>query len=379
MVDPPSRPLHVLHLLTRLEGGGISRYTLDLARGLRAAGHTVTIAGGPGDWQSRFEGEPWQTIVVPMTGGPVALWRRAGQIERALARERLDLVHAHHRRASLVGRRLARRRGVPLLFSLHMPMIPMGLPWRWLSDFGDHALTASPEAQQWLSDTAGMPSERITMIPHGVDPQRFPQASEADRLAARQRLGLPAHAPVAGFVGRLEAPKNPSWVLDVAEAARDQLPTLRVVMMGGGGEAHALGKRIAQRGLDACVRLLPPGEPRVVYEACDLLLVPSAVEGFALVGAEAMSVGRPVLRTRTGGWQAQISADRTGRAVAVDREAFVAAALALLADRSALRRMGETAAQHARANLTFEDQLAQTVALYARLVGDNAAGGGLVA
>lgn len=366
MVQSKAQPLHVLHLLNVLSPGGVSRYVLELNRGLHDAGHRTTTVGAPDDWQHHFETASGRTIIPSEPRGPLAMWRLARRLAHEL-REPVDIIHAHHRRSALIGRQLARRWRVPLLFSLHMPTIPMGLPRRWLSDFGDHTHTPSEEARQWLIEAAHVPDDRITVIPHGIDPSRFPRADEADRLAARHALGLPADAPVAAFVGRFAPSKNVPWMLDLAKAARDRLPTLRVLLMGTGEDEPALRQRIAQDNLQQHVHLLDWNDPLSVYRACDLLLLPSAVEAFALVASEAMSVGRPVLRTRTGGWRSQIvetPRGPTGQAVAVDRDAFLNAALALLEDRLALHRMGEAAAEHARTDMTIQQQVARTLELY---------------
>ena len=57
----------------------------------------------------------------------------------------------------------------------------------------------------------------------------------------------------------------------------------------------------------------------------------------------------------------------TGRTTAINREAFVSTALEFLGDGEALRRMSPAAAEHIRANFTFDRQLQETLALYHRL------------
>ena len=83
--------------------------------------------------------------------------------------------------------------------------------------------------------------------------------------------------------------------------------------------------------------------------------------------AEAMSVGVPVLRTRTSGVAETVVENVTGRSVPIDHDAFLSAAVVMLSERDALARMGAAAARHVREHLTFDRQLAQTVELYRRL------------
>ena len=146
---------------------------------------------------------------------------------------------------------------------------------------------------------------------------------------------------------------------------------MRFVIVGEGPHEAALRAAVAAAGLGGRVALLAGRrDPVPVYHAADALLLPSGREGFSLVCGEAMACGVGVLRTRTAGTTETVVEGVTGRSTPIDRVAFTAAAAGFLADRDALRRMGTAAAAHARAHLTFDRQLRETVALYRRLAAD---------
>jgi len=163
-------------------------------------------------------------------------------------------------------------------------------------------------------------------------------------------------------VGRLDVPKNADWMIDVAEAVSNAI----VVIAGDGPDAEKLRRRAAKLG--ERIRMLGECDPLPVYQAADALLSPSQREGFSLVAAEGMCVGLPVLRTRTGGAAEMIVEGVTGRKTDIDRRAFAAAAKEFLADRAALARMGEAAAERIRGNFTFERQVTATEELYGRVI-----------
>ena len=367
-------PLHILHLTAGSDAGGISRYLVDLGVAMSAQGHDVAVAGERGADHARFEAAGLRWIDCPLKGGPAALWRAARQLERWIESEggwRPDVLHVHYRKPALVARRLGRRLDIPVLFTLHLSDLPLGGPWRWLSDFGDVTHAPSAEAARWLVEVARVEASRVVTIPHGVNPARFPRASADDRRAAREALGLPGDATVAAYVGRFDEPKNEGWVVDVAAATRGGATRggagVRFILLGGGPREAALRRRVEDEGLRERVRVLPYRDPLAVYRACDVLLMPSGREGFSLVCAEAMSVGRAVLRTRTAG-AAETTVDGvTGRAVPIDRDTFVAAAVEMLSDPEALHTMGDAGAAHVRQHLTFERQVAETVELYRRM------------
>lgn len=361
------RRLSVLHLTAGSDAGGLSRYLFDLCTAMQADGHTVTVAGEKGAWHSLFESAPWPWMNVPLKGNPLALLSAARTLNRYLKNSPVDVIHAHYRRATLVGRRLQTRRRPPLLYTLHLSHVSLDWPRRWFTDFGDHTHVASADARQWLLEKNAVKSNQITVIPHGLHLEQFPVVDDTARSAAREAFGIPHDATVAAYVGRLDHPKNEDWLLDLANQTADVSPPLHVLLAGNGPNETALRQQIARDGLGGRVHLLGHRAPLPVYHAADALLLPSTREGFSLVCAEAMAAGIPVLRTRTSGTAELIIEGVTGRSTPINRAAFVAAAKNFLGDVPALRIMGAAAAKHVRQNFSFQKQYERMMELYGRL------------
>jgi glycosyltransferase involved in cell wall biosynthesis len=366
-MNSPQR-LRILHLTAASDAGGVSRYLRDLCQACQEDGHEVAIAGQRGPWHDLFERAPWPWIEAPIGGSLLQLPRAAAILREYLANHPVDILHAHYRKATLVGRRLQRVNRAPLLYTLHLSHIPLGGPWGWLTDFGDHVHAASADARQWLIDEARVPADRISVIPHGIDAGKYPMGNADSRRKSRSELGLAEEERVALYVGRLEDPKNEAWLLDLATQTREKLPKLRVLMAGDGPNEAGLRQRIDGEKLEDRVKLLGRRDPLPLYHAADALLLPSAREGFSLSCAEAMCTGLPVLRTATSGTHELILENITGKSTPIEHEAFVGAAIEFLSDDAALKRMGRAAADHIRNNFTFARQVDQTVALYRKLM-----------
>ena len=165
----------------------------------------------------------------------------------------------------------------PILYTVHLADMPLGGIWRWLSDFGDRTHAPSVGVQRWLLDQAHVPAERISVIPHRIDIARYPRRNAATKLAARNAMGLPPEAIVAAFVGRLDDPKNPQWVLRIAD-----MPGVRFVFAGDGPHMADMRRIIAQRNIGDRVLMLGDCDALPVYQAADALLLPSLREGFGL-------------------------------------------------------------------------------------------------
>lgn len=344
--------MKVLHITTSgSNAGGVAEYIRRLSLELASNGCDVTIAGGSLGGSGVSSQFKW----VPVkSDGHFFDLRRAAQILAACGP--FDVIHAHYRKSAAIGRMLARKKNIPLLFTLHLSGVPMHFPYNLLSEFGDITHAPSKMAMEWLTTTAKIRPERIALIPHGVDPASFPQATPAERQAARQALGIAGSGLVAAYVGRFEHPKNVVWIADLART----MPEVTFLMMGKGEDQALLS--------DARVEVLPYGSPLKVYQAADILLLPSSQEGFALVAAEAMSVGTTVLRTRTAGTEEMIIEGKTGFSCEIDKEEFLSKAQAVITDRSKLLKMGEDAARHIRSKLSHSHQVEQTLQLYRGMV-----------
>jgi len=137
---------------------------------------------------------------------------------------------------------------------------------------------------------AGTPPDRVRMLRSGVDLERFKSSTTRPDTAIKQIL----------FAGRLDPVKRPLLLIDIAAELlkiRKQ-PNFRFVVAGDGPEMERLQrkKRDPLFDLKGQVQDLAP-----LYQACDVVILPSRSEGVPLVVLEALACSRPVVASRTGG------------------------------------------------------------------------------
>jgi glycosyltransferase involved in cell wall biosynthesis len=358
-----SAKLRILHLFLGADAGGLSQYILDMMNAMQAQGHEVTVAGDSGAWLERFPADSYHRI--PLKEGFGGFRNSVRQVRKLLDQQPVDILHTHYRRATLLARKLKTR--LPILYTLHLSHLSLRWPRRWLSDWGDHCHVASSDARDWLINQAGVLPDHITLIPHGVQVDRFPIATAESRAQARAAMGLGEAGRVALFVGRFDYPKNEQWLVDLALAARTRLPQLKVLMVGSGPNEAALRQRISRESVEQHVQVIGDSDLLGAYHAADALLLPSLREGFSMVCAEAMSCGIPCLRTCTSGTRELIIQGTTGISVPIEHNAFVEGSLEFLSDPDGLKRMGLAASRHIREHFTFQRQLDRTIDLYHRL------------
>ena len=195
-----------------------------------------------------------------------------------------------------------------------------------------HGAAAVTTVSQPLADVlieVGVPSERITVIPNGVDTTRF---TLGDQAGARRTLGLGDH-PLVVCVSRLSHEKGVDVLVDAARSLKASLPAARIVVVGDGSERPALEARIAAAGLGDHVRLagaVPHAAVATWMTAADVIAMPSRREGHPNAAMEALACGRPLVASRVGALGELVTAARGITVPPLDADALSAALAAAL-------------------------------------------------
>jgi glycosyltransferase involved in cell wall biosynthesis len=152
----------------------------------------------------------------------------------------------------------------------------------------------------------GVPDSRLIYTPYGVDNERFSAqwaTLKEAKTALRRRLGLPAHAVIALFCGKLIPKKRP---LDLLEAfRRAAVPNSVLIYVGDGALRTQIEQQLRNTGLEKNVQLVGFVNQSTIgqyYAAADLFVMCSDVgETWGLATNEAMNFALPVLLSdRTG-------------------------------------------------------------------------------
>jgi len=268
--------------------GGLNRYVAELDRALRAEGLEPT------------------TVVAQAGAGLLA---RVRAFTRAAGRHTrtADVVDAHFALYAALPLLTGRLRGLPLVAHFHGPwgaegrVAGDGRAAAWAKTRVERAVlrragrvvTLSVAFRRLAIEQHAVPPWRLTVIPPGVDTAAFRPAPRAE---ARRRLGLPQDAWIAVSARRL-TPRMGLETLIEAWAGVDAL----LVIAGEGPERAALERRAHGRRIRFAGRL-HDHELADLLRAADVCIVPSAaLEGFALIGLEALASGTPVVASAVGG------------------------------------------------------------------------------
>lgn len=171
----------------------------------------------------------------------------------------------------------------------------------------DHILAISSLSKQAML-IEGYPEEKVTVVPHGLDLNRFQPGKKNWPLA--KEIGLQANDLVVLTVGRQVKEKGGTDLLLAlaALARRKMAKNLKLVLVGGGPEREHLvnlGRRLGISRRLIFQESLPYKKMPEWYRLADIFVLPSKPtpvwqEQFGMVLLEAMACGVPVVATKSG-------------------------------------------------------------------------------
>lgn len=194
----------------------------------------------------------------------------------------------------------------------------------------------------------GVAGERICVLGTGVDMEPFTSVREKDIKAYRLKLGVPEDGLLIAYVGRIEPTKNVITLIKAFGRIALEFPDAYLLIAGSNSgyavELQAYCRDIASAisdrikfGVD-----FPVEEKGLVFNALDILVLPSHNESFGLVFLEAWSCRKPVIGTSIGAVRDVIRDGVDGLLMDIGSEMSLAAKLNELIGNKALRTsMGE--------------------------------------
>lgn len=298
--------MNIAQIVQKLSPGGLEVLALDLAQ------HVPNVSA---HWLVSLEGTRDELVaawprLAPFKDQIIALNKPAGLSPRTalglravLKDKQIDVVHSHHIGPLLYGGIAARLAGVKA--HIHTEHDVWHLEQGRAAQIEKLALKIAKPTH--IAITAQMATvlqqyfgQAVTVIPNGVDTQRF---DLGDKAAARQALGLAPHGrQVIGTASRLQYVKGVDLLIEAAALLpTDKAPL--VLIAGGGDEAQQLQAQAQALGLDETrMRFLGHIDSMPDFLAVlDLYVQPSRREGLPLAPLEALSAGVPVVMTQVGG------------------------------------------------------------------------------
>lgn len=367
-------PVSILHIVADGAPGGGTTVVLGLCEDLINSGKwNVTLITQP-DSYAFHQANKLGTNVFPFDFFSSRFDRRIGmRLFSLIGAIKPDLIHVHGARAAFpFCSGPLKSLSCPLVYTVHGYHFrhKQGLT-KWLGWYAERQISGRCDHLTWVSRGDALVAHRwrllacelnnTTVVYNGIDPALFdgvkPQTEQYDLV----------------FVGRLEEPKNPLFMVDIV--ARLKSRNVSLLLVGGGSlekQLHDYAKRLNVDHLITFTGALPNLDTLQAIRSARIAILPSLWEGLPVLPLEAGYLGVPVVATDISGVDEIIVDGKNGYLISGhDPEKFAEAIRFLLDSPTVATEMGIQARQMVEENFLRQSSSSQYIDIYRSLIKEN--------
>lgn len=370
-----SRPLHICHVIHRLEYGGLQNGVVNIINALDPARfrNTVLCLTDATEFKERITAPNTQIVEIHKKAGKdiSAYWR----VFKALRHLKPDVVHTRNLPAvdMVFVARLAGMRHIVHsehgldVFELDGKNAKYNRLRRMTNPFVAHYVTMSSDLARWMTEDVGIPAKKVSVFYNGVDTNRFVPGPRLTELAPEGFAD--DQSIILGTVGRLQAVKDQVTLARAFIRALELRPglskRLRLVIVGDGDMRREVEDVLMAARASHLSWLAGFQEDAArFYRLFDIFVLPSIREGISNTLLEAQATGLPVIATAVGGNPEIVAGGIAGTLVpAQDPQAMAEAIIKYVEEPELIRKQGAAA----RARMEEEFSLTRMVSDYGNL------------
>lgn len=300
------------------------------------------------------------------------------QLRRVISENNINLLHSNSIRTHIYAVIVGKLAGLPVIW--HQRNLIMGElidPDRLLSFFPDKIICNSYSVARRFS-IRGNILDKVQVVFNGVDTETFRSQSNANKL--REEFGIKPEEFVIGIASRFNLNKGHEIFLQAAKIILFGMPggrkDLKFMVVGGAVFDQDKSREKYLRDMadtlgikDKVVFTGFRQDMPEVYASMDVFVLASFAEACGRVVLEAMSSGKPVIVTNSGGNPEMVKDEVNGLLFEPGNARALADKILLLANNPMLvNKMGEAGRKMAEENFGIEKNVAQTQKIYLELI-----------
>ncbi|GAB4279715.1 MAG: glycosyltransferase family 4 protein [Marinilabiliales bacterium] len=325
--------LKVLQIVNRFNLGGPTYIAANLAKHLSPDFKTLLIGGSNDETEDSSVFIPKEMGIRPFIIpemkrelNPKNDFIAYHKIKSIIKKFKPDIVHTHASKAGLLGRRAAQRLGVPVIlhtFHGHVfhsyfgksKSMTFQMVEKQLAKISNRIIAISESQKKELCDIYEIADEdKITVVPVGIDLEKFKINRQDKRQAFRQKYNLEKNEIAVGIIGRLVPVKNHELFLTaVKEISAKTTKKIRFFIIGDGEQREKLiemakgmnidfsynGQSTIRKSLLTFTSWIKDID--VAYAGLDVVALTSLNEGTPISLIEAQAANKPIVSTNVGG------------------------------------------------------------------------------
>lgn len=296
--------IRVLHVLGGLNRGGAETMVMNFYRTIdrnQVQFDFVIHSSSQNDYRREIENMGGKIYVFPKFNGYNIISYRKVWKDFFNNHPDYKIIHSHVRSYASLFFPIASKNGLITIIHSHSTSNGKGfkslikdllqIP---LSRQADYLFACSKEAGEWLYGSRKVEANNFYLVKNSIDVDKY-EYNEKIRNKYRDELNIRNNL-VLGHVGRLSAPKNHMFLLDVFKNISEINSDAILILVGEGELREDIEKRITDLNLnDKVIMLGSRNDVSEILQAVDVFLFPSLWEGLPVSVVEAQAAGLPCL------------------------------------------------------------------------------------
>lgn len=294
-----SKPLRILHVVTKMDAAGIETFIMNIYRKIdreKVQFDFLTHRVEEGFYDEEIKKLGGIIYTVPNIN-PFHHSHYIKALDSFFCEHEYKIVHSHINTFSMYVLRSAKEQGVPIRIAhSHIASVPLDYKFvfreycrKRINNYPTHRFACSNQAGKWLFQ-----NQEFEVINNGIDIRNF-YYQEYARYLKRKELGITDEFLI-GNIGRFTDQKNQLFLLDIFNELSKKDNKYKLLLIGKGKLKEKLIKKILKYGLEKQVIVLQDRDDvSELLNAMDLFLFPSKYEGLGIVAVEAATNGLPVV------------------------------------------------------------------------------------
>lgn len=214
-------------------------------------------------------------------------------IKSYVVKNKIDLIHTHHRFPEFIVNQIAHRINVKTIFSTH----GFVKSFKSLSFKSDKIISVSNSITSYLICKYGISRERITTLYNPVE--TYPIVKNDQMLLLKKKYSIPTNDRVLLFMGRINYEKGYDVLIKAFEIISPRIKDVFLIFSGN-NESKKYVPKLARIN-DRIKIIKPDNESQQIYSIADIVVLPSRSDSFPFVMIEAGTFKKPFIGGNTGG------------------------------------------------------------------------------
>lgn len=377
----PNKPPVILQILPELKSGGVERGTIEIAKFGQNLGYEMIVASAGGHLVGQLENIHATHITLPLASkNPFTIIANIRRLIKVIKEHKVDIVHARSRAPAWSAYYAAKKVGCHFVTTVHGSYSlggPLKKIYNSVMTKGEVVIAISEFIKKQIIDLYGVDSNRIKVVPRGVDLDQFTRGKvhKIRMINMADKFRIELDVPVILLPGRFTRWKGQDFLIDALALLENEK---FVCIFAGYDKKHEnyykeLEKQVVEKNLFQKIRMI--GEVKdmpALYSLSDIVISASLrPEAFGRITIEGQAMEKLVVATDHGGSCETIVNGETGWLVKPGDVKNLAEVLRELLHIGARQRklVFTKARKSVEQNFSLENMAKKTFAVYDELLG----------